>query len=364
MSKNRSFVEKYIARKIERPYSEGFREVFSVSQDEFQQIKKVRFYGVLYAALTGALAVLVLYVPYYLFPSLFPDSEIWLPGVNDYYMFPVVFTLYSLLLLIIELIILTVINASVVKGIAHACHYPNPENKHYDSDVNALIAVGLDRKIKDQQHLGINPYLGLAKWQLFLFTALSLAKATLTNFIFKLLIKRLLGRFALRIVMDLAGVPVYAFWNAWATNKVAKETKIRVMASPLIKKTVKDLKNEFGNNEFFARDLYNMLDFIAISKRSFHYNHYLFSILLLEEFGVEIDPEREYDSDFLKRIALADEMVKKGFEKVVILGMIIDGKISIREQKAINHLRNSKLIQITDQEIEQKICDFLSANIS
>jgi len=359
MPQKRSFVERYVAKKIKDRHAKNVDENLHLLTDvELKEIKRVKVTSLFLSGLTGALAVLVLYLPLYIFPSWFPDSKVWIPGMNEYYDLPVIFTVYSLILLVIEIAVLTLINAWVVKEIAHACNYPNPEDHHYESDINALIAIGLDRKIKDQEQLGINPYVGLAKWQLMMYTAFNLMKAALTNFVFKLLVKRVLGRFALRIVMDLAGIPVYAFWNAWATNKVVRESKVRVMASPIIKKTVKDLKGSLEGKEDFRRDLYNMLDFIAISKRAFHYNHYLFSLLLLEEFGVEINPQREYDPKFFERISKSNKEVKEGFEKVVALGMIIDGRLSKRERDVVEKLNNSKLIDVTVDELNTMANNF------
>ena len=94
-------------------------------------------------------------------------------------------------------------------------------------------------------------------------------KAALTNFLFKLLVRRVLGRYALRMVMDFAGVPVYAFWNCWAANRVMNETRVRVMAAPVIKDIAKQIYVEQRDNPEFVKELYYILDYIAIVKRKF-----------------------------------------------------------------------------------------------
>jgi len=329
--KNR--LERYVYSKLTKGKSENESERHHIlTEAEQERLKRIKLFTFLKAGSTGALAIIILYVPYYIWPEWFPDTQIWVPLMDTYYAVPIVFLLYSLVLVIIEIALLTLYNISAIKDISNACNYPNPKDKHYEADVNALIAVGLERKQKGQSALGINPFEGLSKFQVLTYTALNLMKAALSNFLFKLIIRRLLGRYALRIFVDLAGVPVYAFWNSWAANRVMNEARVRVMAAPVTKDLATEIFESQKNNQEFHDELYYILDYVAIVKRTFHYNHYLLSISMLEKFSIPIDPEHTYDPEFINRIKNGSKLTQEGFSKLLLFGMLIDGKLSKKEE--------------------------------
>ena len=154
--KNR--LERYVYEKLteERAYSSDNRHHI-LNEKEQQDLKKIKYQTFVKAGVTGALAVVVLYFPFYLFPDLFPDTNVWVPLMDKYYAIPIVFFAYSMILVVIEIALLMYFNISAVKGISHACGYPDPRDPHFETDVNALIAVGLERKQKSQEALGIDP---------------------------------------------------------------------------------------------------------------------------------------------------------------------------------------------------------------
>lgn len=331
--KKKNRLERYVYKKLtsQKSYSQDDRHHI-LNESEQQELKKIRNYTFLKAGSTGAIAIIVLYIPYYIWPEWFPDTQVWVPLMETYYAVPLVFLLYSLFLVLIEIALLTYFNITAIKDISKACGYPNPNDKHYESDVNALVAVGLERKQKSQTALGINPFEGLSKFQVFTFSAFNIMKAALTNFVFKLIIRRLLGRYALRMLVDLVGVPVYAFWNSWAANRVMNETRVRVMAAPIIKDLATELLEKQKDNKEFVDELYYILDYIAITKRTFHSNHYLLSITTLEKFNIPIDPEHKYDPEFMKRIQEGSKLTQEGFSKLLLFGMLIDGNLSKKEE--------------------------------
>jgi len=331
--KKKNRLERFVYKELtsEKSYSDSERHHI-LTKEEQERLKKIKLFTFLKAGSTGALVIIILYVPYYIWPEWFPDTQVWVPLMEEYYAVPLVFLFYSLILVLIEIALLTLYNISAIKNISKACSYPNPKDKHYESDVNSLVAVGLERKQKGQSTLGINPFEGLSKFQVLTYTALNLMKAALTNFLFKLIVRRLLGRYALRIFVDLAGVPVYAFWNSWAANRVMNETRVRVMAAPVTKDLAAEIFEVQKDNQEFKNELYFILDYIAIVKRTFHYNHYLLSISMLEKFSISIDPEHKYDPEFINRIKNGSKLTQSGFSKLLLFGMLIDGKLSKKEE--------------------------------
>ncbi|UKN00554.1 hypothetical protein K6119_12515 [Paracrocinitomix mangrovi] len=330
-------------------------DLFILNEEEQAQLKSIKVNTLIKAAIAGTLGVLLLYLPYHYFgESLFPVRTFTIPD-NPIYSgevpIEVEFMIYSIVLVMIEIWYLTYINIKAVGAISNVCGHPNPADENYQHNLNALIAVGLEKKQKQLEEIGINPYEGLSKTGVVIFQFLLRLKATASNILFRIFVKKILGRYALRFVLDMAGIPVYAFWNMWGSSKVIKESKIRVMAPPLIKRVVDILYEENKDNQEFRKHIYDSLQLISESKRSFHYNHFLLSLTLLNKFEIEIQEEPEYNEDFLEEIPQLSAHTRDAIEKLYIFGIMIDGKISFREMRAIRFLIEKGALAYTEDEI-------------
>ena len=112
-----------------------------------------------------------------------------------------------MILVVVEIAYLTYNNIQAVRAVSGICGYPDPKDIHFAIKIRALVTIGLEKRIKSQSQIGIDPYYGLSKFQILMFVVLSRIKAFMTNFFFKLLIRRLLGRYAFRLLIDLIGIP-------------------------------------------------------------------------------------------------------------------------------------------------------------
>lgn len=328
-------------------------ELFLLSEEEIKTLKDIRKKTFIKAGIAGTLGVVLLYLPYHFFgPVLFPMNHVWLPLYEDYIDVEISFLIYSIVLVVIEIWYLTYINIQAVSSIAHVCGHPNPTDENYQHNLNALIAVGLEKKQKELKSIGINPYEGLSKIGVVIFQFLLRLKATASNMLFRILVKKVLGRYALRLVLDLAGIPVYAFWNIWGSRKVMNEARVRVMAPPLIKRCADVLYEEQKDNPQFVHHIYDTLQLISESKRSFHYNHFLLSITILNKFDIDVREEPDYNEDFLEEIPGLSDQTRDGVQKLFVFGIMIDGRLSYREKKAIKYLKVKNVLEYKDSDIK------------
>lgn len=83
-----------------------------------------------------------------------------------------------------------------MSAIAKACGSPSNTDPNYEENIDSLINVGLEKKQKNLTQIGINPFEGLSKWSVTLFQLLIKLKATISGFLWKLLVAKLLGRYA------------------------------------------------------------------------------------------------------------------------------------------------------------------------
>lgn len=350
----RSRLEKYAHKKLtNRLGNQDGDELYQLSPEEIEQLNKIRTRTYLKAGTAGALGIILLYVPYHLWKDfLFPTSLVKLPFIENPVELEVEFLIYSVFLVILEIVYLTVVNINVVSQIAHACGCPNPHDKHYENSVNALIAVGLEKKQKELKSIGINPFDGLSAVMVFIYQILLKLKAALSGFLLKVIITKILGRYVLRMFVDLAGIPIYAFWNIWGSRVIMNEARVRVMAPPLINRFVEQNYALYKNVDGFKELIYPALQTISISKRNFHYNHFLLATTMLEKYGVAIKDELDYNDEFLNDLSNKGGDLKKGISQLIVFGILIDGRLSQRESRYIKKLNRLGIVDYTVQDVK------------
>lgn len=352
--KKKSFWERYAYRQLSKnARTEQADDLFILSAEEKEALRKIRNETYLKAGLAGALGVILLYVPYHLFgETLFPKRDIWIPYYENYIELEIEFLIYSVVLVFLEIWYLTFLNIQAVDDIAKACGCLDPGQSNYEEDINSLISVGLEKKHKELEKVGINPYEGLSKWGVFAFQVLVKLKAAISGFIWKILVSKILGRYALRMVVDVLGAPIYAIWNIYAVRKVMNEARVRVMAPPLINHFAVQLETEFKDNTEFKSVIYPTLQAISVSKRSFHYNHFILATALLTRFNIEVNPEITYDPDFLNKVDELSPTVQKAVSKLIVFGILIDGGLSQIEKRSLIRLKKEGVLPYSLDEVK------------
>lgn len=103
-----------------------------------------------------------------------------------------------------------------------------------DALVDALARAALELPNPVDLRNGVNPHREAKKWKLLLVSLAYKAKVGVTNFVAKLLIRRVLSRVALRGLLPFVAVPVTALWNAIVMWLVLREARIRAMGPSAI----------------------------------------------------------------------------------------------------------------------------------
>lgn len=340
------FVYLFIAKKSRKSISDS--SIHLLNETEIRYIKKIEFRVIFLSAFTGAFMVLALYLPQYYFPSFFSNQSYPIPIINVNFDFSIICFIYGLFLLYIEILILSFLDIYCAHIIAYATGFISDENENEGERKSLLINIANQKKNKEILTLGINPFLGFSKSKIFFLNLLQKLKATLSNVIVKLVARRLLGRYAVRQVIDMLGIPVFAFWNAWGTRKVLRETRIIIMCQNYLPHFNEQVLNFREINENEIKLLFDTLQFIATSKRDFHQNHFLLSKLIISKFNIPLDPLNPTSQDtYLENLANSAEDFKGLNEKIILLGFILDGKLSLNEKKRIKMLNEANAVIAT-----------------
>jgi hypothetical protein len=333
--------------------------VYLLTDAEIRYIKKRENTTVFLAALIGAVMVLVLYLPQYWWPGMFPVNQFELPLFDMPVAFSIVAFLYGMVLVFLEIVLLTFLNIYCTHEIAFAIGFINEQTKHAAEKKTLLLSIGQEKKTKDIITLGIDPYYGLKKSSVFAMNLFFTLKATLSNLIMKLVIQRVLGRYAVREVMDMLGIPIFAFWNAWGTRKVLREARIIIMGQNYLDFFRTELQSHRPLADHEKKLMYDTLQYISMSKRDYHRNHYQLAKMVLEHFGIGIVKRHVVSEDFYEQLKRSDEDFKRLNEKILLLGFMLDGSLSVREKIRIRKLNKISVIAKTPEEVEVLLDNFI-----
>lgn len=351
------FYGKEASQFISHNYRDG------LSKEQFKEIKKIKLRALILSAVAGTLGVLLLYIPPFFWPHIFEwwTVKFLLMG----YEIPIPFfaLIYGLVLAVTEIYYLVFINIRAVHRIARVCGFPPKDDPDYHFHVKSLVNIGVEKNAKNELSIGLNPLQGYSKFRVVMIFIWNRAKATLSNMVFKMLLRRILGRYVLRVYIELAGIPIMAGWNVYAASKVIDQAKIRILSPGLIQYTILYLHKKYKNDERFKEQIYDVLQFLAVKKRTFHENHYLLSINLIKTFNIEVKQLHEVnDDEFIERLKQLPAEMQDDISYLIIIGMIIDGHLSAQEKQALREMQQLHLIDYDIERIKNMMLSFKRGN--
>jgi hypothetical protein len=352
---------RYFYNKLTIPDVETDAHLHLLNPTERKAIERLEWIAWVTSGLIGTLAVLLLYLPQYYLPNLFPSMDINLPivGVTSV---PLVATIYGVVLVFIEIWALTILHVYCIQRMAVSMGYITHDSAFLTEKQDKILAVSTEEKDKTLKSFGIDPYQGMKisqVWMVNLFIAL---KATLSNMVVKILVRRVLGRYAVREVLDLLGIPIFAFWNIMATRNILREARVMIMGQNLIDfivPTFEKIASEIKDLPETKSLIYDTLQFIAVSKRDYHANHAYLTAKILPIFGIKIEEKHLIPNDYDLRLAAAEPTLKRFCQLLIIIGLLLDGQISWRERKRIQEFHQKNIIDLSVSQLLSLKDDFL-----
>ena len=325
-----------------------------LNEAEAAHIRRSRWLIMLLAALLSVAGFLAYYLPVYWFASLFPANDLALFGAS--FRLPWGELLWAVLLAIVEIVLLTLLNIAGVHEIAVATGFLHAGNK--PEKTQDLLRIGLEKKTTDVTRYGIDPFQGLNKGIILLFNTMLRLKGWLGNQIIRYATRALLGRYAVRAMLDFAGMPLYMAINAYSVHTVMREAQVIIMGRTIIGLLVNQLpRTPLTGPE--KELLYDTLQYIAVSKRDFHQNHYLLTRELLEWFHIATKQNHHLPDDYFTRIERSSEQIKSLCRMVILLGFILDGHISWRERRKLRDLNAAGILTENLAEVRNHLRNFL-----
>jgi hypothetical protein len=194
---------------------------------------------------------------------------------------------------------------------------------------------------------------------LLLFNGALLLKGWFANQVVRFLVRLLLGRYAVRALLDFAGMPIYMAINAYSVHAVMREARVIIMGQTLIDILIARLpRRELSEDE--KELLYDTLQYIAVCKRDFHHNHYALTKALLEFFHIPSEKYHRLPDDYAERLKQAPAATAAICQLIILLGFMLDGRISLRERLRLRHMNRLGVLKESHADLKRYARDFLN----
>jgi hypothetical protein len=329
----------------------------SLSGREIEYIRKRQRLVMAIAALLSVIGFLSYYLPVYRYPHLFPSIKLSIPLISAEIGLPWAELLWCVALTSIELYLLTLLNIFGAHEVAVAMGVITRATKTQRADT--ILQIGLEKKTREVNRYGIDPFQDLDKRLLFLFNAVLRLKGWFANKVIRFLIRLLLGRYAVRALLDFAGMPIYMAINAYSVHAVMREARVIIMGQTLIDLLIARLpRRELSAAE--KELLYDTLQYIAVCKRDFHHNHYLLTKALLEFFHIPSEKYHRLPDDYADRLKKAPAAPVALCKLIILLGFMLDGRISWRERLRLRQMNRLDVLKESHPDLKRYARDFMN----
>jgi hypothetical protein len=299
-------LERYALKYLRRWDQRKKTELRPLDDHESAAMSRRSRWSVGWAGLAGALSGGILGGTELLLRSLYVSDE----GVQSWLANWPYWTLYAVVALVVSGIELLFLYWNSGRSVALMSDCAGISLSEQTDD-NIVITRGLARAVlefpnpREPLH-GIDPYARTSRWKLTTLNWLYRVKVGVTSFIFRIFLRRMLSRAALRLYIPLAGIPLFAAWNAWITWRILRQARARVFGPLLVEEWSSELRR---SKEHFDPEKSSLLlqsvGEMIIRSGDNHPNYHLLLDRLRRE--LKISPEDE---------TLDWSATSKGFERL------------------------------------------------
>lgn len=204
--------------------------------------------------------------------------------------------------------------------------------------VEALARAALELPNPIDLHERVNPHRESKKWRLVLASLAYKAKVGVTNFLVKMIVRRVLGRVAVRGVLGalvpFVAVPVTAIWNGVVTWMILRESRVRAMGPSAVDELV---NISFGDapqlSEQGRLSAVRAVAAAIVRTQDLHPNLMRLLTTVSRRAGDTGRAELDDVGQFLNTLkTLTPEELRVSLQ-VLAIACVVDGKLSARERR-------------------------------
>ncbi|WP_447556550.1 LBF_2804 family protein [Vreelandella sp. EE22] len=119
---------------------------------------------------------------------------------------------------------------NALRGVARVAYFAGlnyrdeqPQSPTIELTLQGVARIALEYPSPGSPIYGVDPHAYLHGWKLTLRAMLYRLKVSMSSFLLRMVMRRLLGRLTLRGLLPMLMAPLYAVWNAWIAARVTRE---------------------------------------------------------------------------------------------------------------------------------------------
>lgn len=196
----------------------------------------------------------------------------------------------------------------------------------------ALARAALELPSPPQNPFGINPYREISKWRLVLATVFYKLKISLTNFILRILIRRVGGRTIVKAYLTFTDVLVTGAWDAWVAWRMVRQARVRALGPSACETLLRDILRGQGK---VRRDvlvtMQRAVATVIVRDRDVHPNLLALLRAIARRSGQSKVPDIDDTQAFLAALDALTREERDLVLEVLVLASFPDGHVSRKE---------------------------------
>jgi len=211
---------------------------------------------------------------------------------------------------------------------------------------------------------GVNPHREASKFTLATASLVYKLKISVTNFVFKAIVERAIGRLATRSVLAFTAIPINAAWNGLVCWFVLREARIRVMGPSAACEMLDVIfAGEPRPSTALLTSIHRALGAAVVRTSELHPNHISLMRELRQRFGeppagVEVDDTRA----FLQSLPELEPAERRVALRVLTVAAILDGRLVKRERRLLLEAYEAAAITPALEHVERLRKSFVGGN--
>lgn len=216
-----------------------------------------------------------------------------------------------------------------------------PRGDDPDLDEKRAVALALARAALElpnppKNPFGIDPYREIPKWRLVVATIFYKLKISLTNFILRILIRRIAGRAIVKAYLTFTDVFVTGAWDAWVAWRMTTQARIRALGPSACESLLQQILEDEGEvrREVFETMLRSVAT-VIVRDRDVHPNLLALMRAITRRSGVAQVDGLDDGARFLVALDGLDPRERGLVYEVFILSSFPDGRVSRAERELL-----------------------------
>ncbi len=181
------------------------------------------------------------------------------------------------------------------------------------------------------------------------------AKISISSFVAKALVKRVLGRSAARSIIELATVPIFAVWNALIFVWVLRKVRMVLIGPRLIRELalLAFPNSDYTPDDGFQASMATALGVLIVQKGELHPNAARLLDYLVQSFGLKAGQFSDKREVLYEQISSLDPQDQLRLFRSCLLVAVLDGNYKKREENLLADIATRLNLEWSTAEVKR-----------